>query len=224
MKLAPLALLLIPSLAAAGSIKGKVRFDGTPPPSGTSFGADPVCTAGDHPTSEVVVDAKGGLAQAVVYLKKAKAQAAPADPVVVTQDGCEYTPRVVVVRDGQKLEIHNGDPTFHNVRGNQQDGKVAFNLPQNKGAKPIVRDDLGDPGDVVSLACDVHPWMKGWAMVLDHPYFAITAADGSFVIDGLKPGKYELVAWHPTLGTKKKKVTVKKGKKAAKASFVFDAD
>jgi hypothetical protein len=211
--------------AKTGAIAGVVTFDGpVPEPGKADYGHDAACTSGTHPGTSVVV-ADGRLAEVLVYIKNGTMgeHAAPADPVVVNQDGCEYTPRVVGVMSGQKLEVRNGDPTFHNVRGNR-DGKIAFNLPQNKGAKPIVRDDLGDPGAVTALACDVHPWMQGWAVVVDHPYFAVTGADGAFSLAGLAPGRYELVAWHPTLGTRTAKVTVKRGKKAARATFAFRAD
>jgi len=226
----PLLLLALAACAdaeaapKAGSIKGTVVFEGTPPERAPlDRTADPKC--GSEPVlAEDVVVTDGKLRDVFVRIKNGSGgtHAAPEDPVVVTQTGCRYTPRVVGVLAGQSLEIHNGDPTFHNVRGNLGK-KIAFNLPQAAKSKPIRRDDLGAAGDVVSLACDVHPWMAGWAVITDHPYFAVTGEDGKFLITGLKPGTYTVEAWHPTLGLKTTKVKVKKGKKAAVTKFVFRA-
>jgi hypothetical protein len=45
----------------------------------------------------------------------------------------------------------------------------------------------------IPLTCDIHPWMKGWIMVFDHPFFAVTGADGSFEIQGVPPGTHNFV-------------------------------
>jgi hypothetical protein len=206
-----------------GVIKGVVSFEGTPPERAPlDRTSDPRC--GGEALSEDVVVTDGKLRDVLVRVKNGTAgeHAAPADAVVVTQSDCRYTPRVVGVIAGGKLEIRNGDPTFHNVRGNKGK-KIAFNVPQAAKAKPIVREDLGAAGDVVSLACDVHPWMAGWAVITDHPYFTVTKEDGAFVLSGLAPGSYTVEAWHPTLGLQTTKVKVKKGKKAAVTKFVFRA-
>lgn len=230
------SLILLAALAACGdadaakakkgtgAIKGVVTFAGTPPERAPlDRTSDPKCGGGAALAEDVVVT-DGKLRDVFVRIKNGTVGShdAPADPAVVTQTDCRYTPRVVGVVAGQSLEIRNGDPTFHNVRGNLGK-KIAFNLPQAQKAKPIVRADLGAAGDVVSLACDVHPWMAGWAVITDHPYFAVTAEDGTFVISGLAPGSYTVEAWHPTLGLQTTKVKVKKGKKAAVAKFVFRA-
>ena len=38
------------------------------------------------------------------------------------------------------------------------------------------------------VKCDVHPWMNCQFRVFDHPFFAATKEDGTFVISGLPPG------------------------------------
>ena len=42
----------------------------------------------------------------------------PSQPVVLDQDKCRYSPRVLGVRVGQPLQIKNSDPLLHNVRSN----------------------------------------------------------------------------------------------------------
>jgi len=64
--------------------------------------------------------------------------------------------------------------------------------------------------------------MHAWVGVLDHPYFAVTAADGSFSLKGLPPGTYTIEAWHETLGTQMQSVTI--GEKESKdIAFTFKA-
>ena len=46
------------------------------------------------------------------------------------------------------------------------------------------------------VKCDVHPWMKAYVAVFDHPYFAVTDDTGKFQIKNIPNGKYEVVAWH----------------------------
>jgi hypothetical protein len=48
----------------------------------------------------------------------------------------------------------------------------------------------------VSVVCDYHPWMKAFHFPLDHPYFAVTDADGKFKIEGLPAGKHSFNVWH----------------------------
>jgi hypothetical protein len=48
--------------------------------------------------------------------------------------------------------------------------------------------------------------------VFEHPFFAVSAADGSFAIENVPPGTYKLTAWHERFGTQAKDVTVEAGK------------
>ena len=61
---------------------------------------------------------------------------------------------------------------------------------------------------MVRIKCDMHGWMAAYAGVLDHPYFAVTAPGGTFEIKQLPPGTYTIEAWHETLGTQTRQVTL----------------
>ena len=44
---------------------------------------------------------------------------------------------------------------------------------------------------MVPFKCDVHKWMNAYVGVLDHPFYAVTAANGRFELKGLPPGTYQ---------------------------------
>lgn len=212
---------------AAGSSKitGKVAFKGAVPASKklpiTKDNA--VCGTGEREIVEV--NAKGGnLAGAVVYIAKidkGKAWGESEKPVL-DQKGCRFTPGVMVVKKDADLTIRNSDPVLHNIHTYEIIGAVRrtmFNVGQpDKG-------DMKQPiklrrAPAIKLECDAHDFMHGWAFAVDNPYGAVTAEDGSFAIENLPAGEYELKAWHPVLGEKTATVSVKAGA-AASAAFEF---
>lgn len=205
-----------PPAAATGSIKGTVIFEGEAPDRKPLVrDTDPYC----HRTpklSEDVVVAKGKVRDVLVRIKNGTGgkHATPAQPVVLDQQECMYRPRVVGLIAGQKLVARNSDGTFHNVHGTLN-GKLLWNKPQAAQAPELSLDTGARPGDVVEVVCDVHPWMRAYAVVHDHPYFAVTGDDGAFEIRGLAPGTYTLEAWHPKLGEKSMSVKIGTGPKGS---------
>jgi hypothetical protein len=206
---------LTSSAAYAGSIKGTVLYEGEPPIQPTlERDSDPKCAKGR--ADEAIVVTKGKLRDVVVRVKNGTAgkHAAPAATALLDQKDCMYTPRVVGIVAGQKLQVRNSDNTFHNVWG-VVSNKDLFNKPQGPKAEDLTLDpSAAKAGDVVELKCGVHGWMHAYVAVQDHPFFAVTKADGTFEIKDLPQGTYELEAWHPELGTKTMKVVIGKAKRA----------
>lgn len=208
--------------AGSGKISGKVAFKGAPVTKKLPITKDnAVCGTGEREIVEV--NARGGnLAGAVVYvakIDKGKAWGEIEHPVL-DQKGCRFTPEVLVVKKDADLTVRNSDPVLHNIHTYEIIGTVRrtmFNVGQpDKG-------DMKQPikvrrANVVKIECDAHDFMHAWAFAADNPYAAVTKDDGSFTIDGLPDGDYEVKAWHPVLGEKSAKVTVKG---AATASFEF---
>src|SRR5262245_27878114 len=107
--------LAAPAAASAGTIRGTVVFKGTPPARAKlKRDTDPVCARIDKLAEDVIVT-DGKLRDVHVHLKNGSVPVAPApaEPVVVSQRECMYTPRVVGVIAGQKLVVRNSDPTYH---------------------------------------------------------------------------------------------------------------
>lgn len=202
--------------ATTGGIKGTVIFEGKAPERKQLVrDTDPYCEKVKKLSEDVVVT-NGKLKDVLVRVKNGTGgkHAVPAQPVVFDQKECMYTPRVVGIVAGQKLGARNSDGTFHNVRGKIQPDKALWNKPHPAGEPELKLDTPAKPNDVVEVACDAHPWMRAYAVVQDHPYFAVSREDGTFEITGLAPGKYTLEAWHPTLGMKKMDIKIGTGAKA----------
>jgi hypothetical protein len=75
--------------------------------------------------------------------------------------------------------------------------------------------------EFLKFKCDVHPWMFAWVSVFDHPYFAVSAKDGSFKIANVPAGKYTLKANHRKAGALTQEIEVKDGE-PAKVEFTLE--
>jgi hypothetical protein len=62
--------------------------------------------------------------------------------------------------------------------------------------------------------------MNAYIGVLDHPFYAVTGANGTFELKGLPPGMYTIEAWHEKLGTQTQTVTVGE-KQTSDVAFTF---
>ena len=210
----------------AGEIKGRVKFIGKGPKAKRiRMDADPVCAASHKEAARAesfIVDANGNLANVIVYLKGVKYNGkTPSDEVIIDQKGCVYSPHVLGVQAGQPVKILNSDATMHNIHGLPKVNKeFNFGMPKSLKEKSVV---FNKAEDVFVIKCDVHPWMKSYTQVFDHPYFAVSGTDGSFSIPNVPDGTYEAVAWQERLGDKNKltqSVTVKGG--VAELNFNFE--
>lgn len=196
-----LALVLAGAQDADTVVTGVVRVNPPVPKAKreTDMAADPKCSClyEKLPVKEdLLVSAEGGVKWAFVYVKKGlagKTFAAPAQPVLLDQRGCIYHPRVFGVMVGQTLNIRNSDKMLHNVHGLPFANKE-FNLAQAvEGQVDAVK--FAQPEVMVMIKCDVHRWMRTYAGVLEHPFYAATDAEGKFSIKGLPPGRYTLGVW-----------------------------
>lgn len=210
--------------ATAGTITGRVVFEGTPPENPlVRMSGDPQCgTAGDVRFENYVVT-DGGLDNVFVYVKDGLGSYAfdvPAEPVKLDQQGCRYVPHVLGVRAGQPIEITNSDPTVHNVHS-LPEANGEFNFAQVRQGQTDIRT-FTTPEVMVRFKCDLHGWMNAYIGVVEHPFFAVTAGGGRFELKGLPPGTYTIEAWHGKAGTQTQQVTI--GASEPKdAGFTFNA-
>lgn len=211
-----LFLFLQVSMAFAGTIRGVVKYDGEAPKlPEIKMDADPIClTKHSGPVySQVLLLGEGNtLGNVFVHVVSGlsqKAYPAPAEAVVLDQNGCVYEPHVTGILVGQTLKVLNPDGTLHNVHGlpkvNQE-----FNIAMPKFRTEITKV-FDKPEFMFPVKCDVHPWMGAWVSVMTHPFFSTSKQDGVFVIENLPAGQYEVEAWHEKMGTQKVSVTLAEG-------------
>ena len=203
--------------ADAASVSGKVFFDGTPPKQKKiKTDADPKCAEmhEDSPllSEEVVVNSDGTLKNVFVYVKsglQGKTYDPPKTPVELDQSGCHYVPHVFGMMAKQPLKIVNNDDTLHNIHAMPSKSKE-FNVGQpNKGMETM--RTFAEPEVMVHFKCDVHPWMSAYVGVLNHPFYSVTGADGTFTLKSLPAGEYEVAAWHEKYGEQVQKIKVGDG-------------
>ena len=183
----------------AGTLKGHVKYDGkAPKKKRLKMDADPVC--GSSHSSPVLSEnfkmaSDGSMAEALVYLKDVSYSGeTPSEPAVLDQKGCIYLPHVFGMMAGQELLIKNSDATLHNIHSMPKVNKE-FNFAMPKVVKEKKSTFTKSEPNPFYIKCDVHPWMKTWVLVSDHPYFAVTDKEGNFSISGIPPGTYEVICW-----------------------------
>lgn len=159
------------------------------------------------PENRLIVDDKTkGIANIVVYLKKAPKKIHPSlraskeKTVVFDQKNCRFMPHVLLVRTDQTVLVKSDDPINHNTHTHpfrNQELNVLIG-PNDREGVPVKYDQpefLPTP-----VNCDLHPHMKAHWMVLDHPYMALTDEEGKFKIENLPEGEYEFTVWHEQVG------------------------
>jgi hypothetical protein len=209
---------------AAGTVTGTVKFTGTPPANPKIDMSEEAACAGGATADPVVTVTNGNLGGALVYVKSGlpadHKPAASTTPVVLDQQGCLYRPRTLAVMVRQPLQIQNSDPVLHNIKAVPKKNR-GFNISQpTKGMKTTRTFTAAEVA--IPLQCNVHGWMHANLAVLDHPYFAVTGADGSFSLAGLPAGTYVIEAWHEKLGVQTANVTVP-ATGSVSANFTFSA-
>jgi len=212
---------------AVGAITCQVVFEGSAPtPARIKMSADPKCAAihKDEVYSEAfLADDMGGLENVFVYIRDGlgtRTFPTPSEPVVINQEGCLYEPHVFGMQVNQTILIRNSDPTLHNIHALPKLNK-AFNIAQPiKGMKS--EKTFTEPEVMVRIKCDVHSWMGCYVGVLNHPYYAVTGANGMCDLTELPPGDYVISAWHEKLGALEQSVSVASGE-SKKIEFRFKA-
>ncbi len=197
-----------------GSFSGQVVLDGEIPklePAVTD--KDPkaadlkACNLTEVPSEKLVVDPKTkGIKNVFVYLKKAPAGMPAAfkkskNPTVdFDQKGCQFLPHSLLVRNDQTVKVLSKDPFGHNthtypVRNQPFNSAIKSNENVGVDVTPKVAESLP-----LQVKCDIHPWMTAWWLVLDHPYAAVTDAEGKFKIEDLPVGEHKFFVWQEGFG------------------------
>jgi len=207
-----------------GTVTGQVIVSGNVPAAellhkqGADIKDKEVCAAADTYKDDLVINPTSkGLANVFVYLSKAPKSIHPdlkdADPatVVFDQKNCVFSPHALIARTGQTVEVISGDAVAHNthtypLKNAGTNVLIAPATAKGSGQKIAIKSAEILP---FKVACDFHPWMTAYWLAVDHPYAAVTDADGKFTIPNLPAGDHEFRIWHEKVGYINRKYTVK---------------
>lgn len=169
-----------------------------------------------HPHASAPIEPYRLSEVALVYIESAPGPGPIPPPErnpVLNQVQMVFRPLVLPVTAGSTVDFPNNDDLFHNVFSYSQPGE--FDLGRYpKGRRKSVT--FGTPG-IVNVYCDIHSYMFATIIVLDNPFFAAPADDGSYAIGGIPPGTYDLTFWYG-----RKKVTTRRTTISAGATTTVD--
>ena len=194
-----------------GTVKGQVTWGGKAPPKAAKVDTtkEPMCAKCNVVNEEFVVGKNGGVKNVFVWLQDAKNPKAklPIHPalkaikvkeVTIDQPCCKFEPRALALRAGQVLVGKNSAAFAHNIHWLGGEDNPGDNKLLPTGGKVTI--ELNASTRPIQITCDIHPWMKAWVRVFDHPYFALTDAEGKFEIKNAPAGKYNIVMWQEGVG------------------------
>lgn len=192
-------LVLTSIIVAAGALVGVVA------------GGQAAPTAAGAVKGAVTVTVKGAprrdLSGVVVYLERVPGPPPAATTAVIKQRDKQFDPPLTIVVRGTTVDFPNEDKIFHNVFSVSRPARFDLGLYKS-GAKKSVQ--MKRPG-TVDVYCNIHPEMVAKVKVLDNGFYTRTDKSGGFVIDGVPPGEYPIVAWLPSGDEARGRVTITSG-------------
>ena len=197
-----LAFVTSPVAAETGTLKMRFVYAGDPPQ------AEPLnvaqngefCGKHDLKNEELVVDPETkGIKNIVVYIDSRRSDIPEQTPVnnthILANKNCRFEPHVVLAQTGDTLKVTNPDPVGHNANLNFF-RNTAQNLMIPASQEKSVSLEEAEPAPI-PVDCNIHPWMRSYVVVLDHPFADVTGTNGEITIEGLPVGE-ELTfrVWH----------------------------
>ncbi len=162
---------------------------------------------------KLLVSANGGIKNVVVYVYTGrggtKLQNIPAGKGathVLDIKGCRFEPRYVVAQTGDTVSVTNSDDIGHNA--NMQ---FLNNAPANPNVPPKGKHNLmlGNARPApVPVDCNIHPWMRAYIIVQDHPYVGVSDDEGNLEITNLPTGVLTFRVFHEAVDGVLKQVNV----------------
>lgn len=202
------------SLDAIGQVRGVVELDGPPPLDSiiVPTSDQQICGAG---YTRRGIERRGAQAAGVVVWIEGLRSGKPL-PVErrfeIASDRCQLVPELQTAIAGGTLNVRSLDAVEHRTRIVHRDGGEVLATIRETDEGQVVPNErvLSRPG-ILELGCEVHGWTQAWIAVFEHPYFSTSGPDGSFAMDSVPPGRYQIRAWHPRLGPLEDTVTVTAG-------------
>jgi len=185
-----------------------VVLDGAvPTPKVVTVNADAICMQNKILSEDLVVDpTTKGIANLVFMIdsKKTKLetkqlhpdlQKVPEDKPIVDNIKCAFVPHVLAIRAGQTILVKNSDQTGHNAKFNFfKNDEINSTIPV--GGEKEVFTKVEEPV-ATEVQCNIHPYMKCYIFVANHPYVGISDSTGKIKIEKLPAGiELDFKLWH----------------------------
>src|SRR3569832_896865 len=222
------------TVTAGAPLSGKVVLEGTPPPTriyhlifspNIDFCSRVSDGKGNRLVKEFSVSEDGGHQNAIVaVIGVEKGKAFDFSPEL-TIENCRIAPFVPPIRNHHQITLKNKDSIAHDIQAYtlKDDYTFAmFNKPLAPETVAVKEVKFRKDHYIFRSQCGVHDFMQSWGFAIGNPYFAVTAADGTFQIADLPPGEYHVIAWHPHLKVQAQRVTVAENGKLP-LNFKFNA-
>lgn len=165
-------------------------------------------------TKRYEIVTKGGVVAtnpplAVVYLEGAFTR--PANPPTrqVSQKDLTFSPALLPVQVGTRVEFPNLDDTYHNIFSFSPAKR--FDLGRYRPEERPIPSQVFDKPGVITLRCEIHEHMRGLILVLETPHFVLSDPEGHFRLSGLPAGAFKLKAWISSQTTYERSVELKSG-------------
>ena len=110
---------------------------------------------------------------------------------------CRLRPHALMVQTGQELVLKNNDDVGHHCQIDTLHNNT--NLLVARQSQYSLRFPVADPSPGI-VRCGIHKWIDAVILIKEHPYSAITNADGFFQIDHIPSGKWKFKFWHSRMG------------------------
>lgn len=185
-------------VTAAAAMSGVVAATGTAGDSTVAVERDArVC--GDSAVVRAVRLNGSSLANALVWVEGVTSgkPLPEARRATVTIERCQFDPKLTAVVAKSTVNVLSRDRAAHTVRFYREGHGTPVAMVQTVDAGQVVPSEtIADKPGIVEARCEMHPWVRGYVAVFDHPYFAITDDTGGFTIDQLPAGTYAVKVWH----------------------------
>lgn len=132
------------------------------------------------------------IGQAVVWLTGSAGPAGVPDTFDMATEGKQFVPHLMVVPRGSLVSFPNHDPFNHNVFSLSKEGPFDLGLYGRGEAKSVRFEKSG----VIRVYCNVHAQMRGLVLVEETALFSQPSADGTFHLESVPVGDYNLHVWH----------------------------
>jgi plastocyanin len=190
------------SAARPGAIRGRVEIKRP----ATAMERRPGVADLGSPVGHDVPD----LLRSVVYLESAPRGAFETNEgghAIMDQRNETFVPHVLAITTGTTVDFPNSDKFYHNVFSLSKTRPFDLGRYAAGASRPVRFDRAG----IVRVFCDIHSHMNAYILVFNHPFFAMTGAEGRYRIENVPPGTYGVIAWNEGTSSETRPVTVPDG-------------